>query len=260
MRLANSFIPVEGVGEATERRLWRAGVTDWAAFDGATVSRIGPTLADRIEAFIEVASERLQAADAAYFEAALPDRERWRLVEDFRDRTAFLDIETTGLDPRWADVTVVGVHRAGETRTLVRGDDLTPDAVRGALEGVALLVTFNGAQFDVPFLEAALDVTVEGAHLDLRYPCARLGLTGGLKAIERAVGLERDRPDLSGRDAVRLWRRHERGDDGALETLLAYNREDVVHLRTLTDMVADELHRRVFAAALDGPDPRARPR
>ena len=250
MRLANSFIPVEGVGERTERRLWRAGVTHWDDFCGATVPGVGPTLADRIGSFIGEATDRLAVGDARFFEAALPTSERWRLVEDFSDRTTYLDIETTGLDPRWADVTVVGLHDAAGTRTLVRGDDLTADAVRRALADTALLVTFNGAQFDVPFLESALGVGFDGSHLDLRYPCKRLGLAGGLKAIERSVGLERDRPDLSGRDAVRLWHAHERGDDGALETLLAYNLEDVVHLEALTRFVCDRLHDEVFEAAV----------
>lgn len=250
MRLANSFIPVEGVGERTERRLWRAGVTHWDAFDGTDVPGVGPTLATRIETFIDEARGRLARGDARYFEAALPSRERWRLVEDFGDRTAYLDIETTGLDRRWADVTVVGIHRDGETRTLVRGHDLSADALQAALDGVSLLVTFNGAQFDLPFLASAYDASFDAAHLDLRYPCRRLGLTGGLKAIERSVGLDRDRPDLTGRDAVRLWHAYERGDDGALETLLAYNREDVVHLEALTRTVADRLHADVFEAAL----------
>jgi len=252
VRLENSFVPVEGVGERTERALWRAGVTHWDAFDGAwaDVPGVGPTLADRIRDFIEEGERRLAAGDARFFEAALPARERWRLVEDFRDRTAYLDIETTGLDRRWHDVTVVGVHRAGETTTLVRGRDLTAETLEAALGDAALLVTFNGAQFDVPFLEAAFDTTLDLAHVDLRYPCGRLGLTGGLKAIEAAVGIERDRPDLDGFEAVRLWHAYERGDDAALETLLAYNREDVVHLEGLMELVAGRLHETVFEAAL----------
>jgi len=64
------------------------------------------------------------------------------------------------------------------------------------------------------------------------YPCKRIGLSGGLKPIEKEIGIERDRPDLSGRDAVRLWREYERGDDDARDTLVSYNREDTKNLRT----------------------------
>jgi uncharacterized protein YprB with RNaseH-like and TPR domain len=81
------------------------------------------------------------------------------------------------------------------------------------------------------------------------YPCKTLGLTGGLKRIEREIGLERERPDISGRDAVRLWHEHEAGVDGALETLVSYNREDAVNLETLADEVTGRLHETVFEQA-----------
>jgi uncharacterized protein YprB with RNaseH-like and TPR domain len=67
-----------------------------------------------------------------------------------------------------------------------------------------------------------------------------------LKPIERELGLDRDRPDISGRDAVRLWHEYERGDQSALDTLVEYNREDTVNLRRLLDEVTGTLHDRVF--------------
>jgi uncharacterized protein YprB with RNaseH-like and TPR domain len=107
-------------------------------------------------------------------------------------------------------------------------------------------VTFNGARFDVPFLETSFDLSLDHPHLDLMYPCKQLGLSGGLKQIEQDIGIERDRPDISGRDAVRLWREHERGKDGSLETLVSYNREDAVNLKDLSETVVDRLHADVF--------------
>jgi len=38
---------------------------------------------------------------------------------------------------------------------------------------------------------------------------------------------------VDGLDAVRLWREHQRGAHGALETLLAYNAADVLSLELL---------------------------
>jgi len=104
----------------------------------------------------------------------------------------------------------------------------------------------------VPFLETSFDLSLEYPHLDLMYPCRQLGLTGGLKVIEREIGVERDRPDISREDAVRLWREYERGDEGALETLVSYNREDTVNLRTLSDTVADRLHADTFEPVVVG--------
>ncbi|MFP4591521.1 MAG: ribonuclease H-like domain-containing protein, partial [Halobacteriales archaeon] len=232
MRVENSFIPVHGVGERTERRLWRRGITHWDAFEP---TELGPRTARRVEAFIDTARGRLAAGDATFFAEALPTRSRWRLYENFRESTVFLDIETTGLSQRRHDVTVVSLHDAAGTETLVRGRDLTRERLCRALDGAALLVTYNGKRFDVPFLERAFDLPIDVPHLDLLYPCRRLDLTGGLKVVERTLGVDRDEPDISGRDAVRLWRRHEAGDEAALETLIRYNRDDTVNLRAVTE-------------------------
>ena len=143
-------------------------------------------------------------------------------------------------------MTTVSFHRDGETTTLVAGEDLTARRVREQFAEASLLATFNGARFDVPFLEASFGLDVDTPHLDLMYPAKRIGLSGGLKPIETELGIDRDRPDLSGRDAVRLWREHERGDEAALETLVSYNREDTENLRTLADVVCDALDDEVF--------------
>ena len=243
MRIENSFIPVRGVGEATERRLWEHGITHWDEFDGSVV---GETLADRIERFIDEGRTHLQRGDVAPFAERLPSASRWRLYENVRDETCFLDIETTGLDASCNDVTTVSCHCGGETKTFVKDRDLTSERLEAELESASLLVTFNGARFDVPFLETCYDVDVDVPHLDLMYPCKQIGLDGGLKSIERELGIERDMPELSGRDAVRLWHEYERGDDGALETLVEYNRADTKNMQPLLEIVTDRLHERVF--------------
>ncbi len=246
MRIENSFIPVEGVGKVTERRLWEHGITHWDAFDGSVV---GPTIGDRIEAFIDEGRDHLARGDIAPFAAALPASSRWRLYENVKDETCFLDIETTGLDPSCEDVTTVTCYCGGETTTFVKDRDLTATRLGAELETASLLVTFNGKRFDVPFLETCFDLEVTTPHVDLMYPCKQLGLDGGLKAIERELGIERDMPDLSGRDAVRLWYAYERGDESALDRLVDYNRADTENMEPLMEVVTDRLHETVFEAA-----------
>jgi uncharacterized protein YprB with RNaseH-like and TPR domain len=245
MRLENTFVAADGVGEATERRLWDSGVRTWDEFDPAPV---GPGRADAVRSFLGDARDRLAARDADYFAERLPAGCTWRLYRNFRDEAAFFDIETTGLDAATSVVTAVSVHRGGDTETFVRGEDLDPAALRSALDA-PLLVSFNGKRFDVPFLEDCLGLSLDRPHLDLMYPCRRLELTGGLKPAERALGVERELPDVDGEEAVRLWRRHERGDPDALDRLVAYNREDAVNLRELGDRVTDRLHENVFPHA-----------
>ncbi|MFB6267106.1 MAG: ribonuclease H-like domain-containing protein [Halodesulfurarchaeum sp.] len=241
MRAENSFIPVQGVGPVTERRLWEAGVTHWDEFEPDLV---GSTLASRIETFIEEARPRLERGDTPYLARAFPREEHWRLYENFRDRTLFFDIETTGLDRHRDRVTTVSFHQDGETTTLVRGENLSAGTLAEHFDNARLVATFNGSRFDVPFLETSFDVSIDRPHLDLMFLARRLDLTGGLKEIEGTLGIERERPDISGREAVRLWHEYERGDEGALETLVEYNREDTENLQTLAEVVVNRLHDR----------------
>ncbi len=260
MRIENSFVPAEGVGERRERSVWESGILTWEEFDPSRAP-LGPKTGERVESFVAEALERLDDGDARYFGDRFPSGEVWRLYGNFRADAAFFDIETTGLDSARNNVTTVSVTRGGETTTLVRGEDLTAPALRELFFDAPLVVSFNGKQFDVPFLEDSFDIAIDAPHLDLMYPCRRIDLTGGLKAIERTVGIDRDRPDLSGRDAVRLWHRYARDDDDdALDTLVSYNRDDTENLRNLADVVATRLHEASIGAVADEPtgvpDPR----
>ncbi|WP_277552545.1 ribonuclease H-like domain-containing protein [Halobaculum limi] len=250
MRIRNSFIPVQGVGATTERRMWENDIREWGQFRQDRAPGVGATTASRIESFIDEATERLDDRDSAFFDDAFPSGERWRLYEDFRDGACFFDIETTGLSQERDRVTTVSFHQAGETETLVRGRDLSAETLREQFRDADLLVTFNGARFDVPFLETSFGLDIDTPHLDLMYPCRTLGLTGGLKPIEQEIGIARDGPELTGRDAVRLWYEYEDGDDHALEKLVSYNRDDTVNLQTLADEVAGRLHRETFPESL----------
>ena len=242
MRLENTFVGARGVGEKTERNLWQQGVTHWDDIEDGV---LGGTRGQRLRSYVEEARPRLEGGDSDYFAQTLPGRCAWRLAENFREEACFFDIETTGLDQRSSVVTTVSCHRAGETRTYVQGQDLTADALEAELDGAALLVSFNGKRFDLPFLEHHYDLDVSTPHLDLMYPCRRLDLTGGLKRIEQSLGIARE-SDVDGREAVRLWHQYERGDEDALERLVHYNRLDAVNLETLLDRVCTRLDRQVF--------------
>ncbi len=244
MRIENSFVPVEGVGERTEQRLWERGITHWDEFEP---DALGPTKGERVEQFISEGRKRLEQGDASFFGSAFPNKHVWRLYENFREEAVFFDIETTGLSKDHHQVTTVTIHSGGETRTFVAerdpylGEPLTAEAVRETLGKAPLLVTFNGKRFDVPFLEAELGCTLDAPHVDLMYSCRQLGLSGGLKTIEREVGIDRGQ-EIDGREAVRLWHAYRGGDDGALEQLVSYNRDDTVNLQTLMEVVANRLH------------------
>jgi uncharacterized protein YprB with RNaseH-like and TPR domain len=244
MRVENSFVPAPGVGATTERRLWEHGVTHWDEFEGDGPG-IGSVTAENIYAFIDEARAALDDGDTSYFADAFPNNALWRLYENVAGDVAYFDIETTGLDKRTSYVTTVSVHHCGETTTLVRGDDLTAENLADLLDA-SLLVSFNGKCFDAPFLEHEFDCAFDAPHLDLLYLCERLDLTGGLKQVERDLGIDRDGMDVDGREAVRLWHRYESGDEAALDRLIRYNRLDTRNLEALLETVTERLHEHVF--------------
>ena len=140
------------------------------------------------------------------------------------------------------DLTVVGVFDGHRMRQFVRGVDL--DRVPEALDDAAILVTFFGTGFDLPFLRRAFPhMLLPQLHVDLCYMLRKLGYRGGLKSIESQMGIRRSNATtgLSGWDAVRLWQEYRHGRKDSLETLLAYNAEDV---RNMSDLLSEGYRRR----------------
>ncbi len=160
-----------------------------------------------------------------------------------QDLEAYLDIETTGLSPAHHQITVVGIFLANADVTdfiQLVGPDVTPQNLETALRDTNLLYTYNGSRFDIPFISRQLGVDLDTLfqHCDLMYDCWRNNLYGGLKAVERRLGIARKLKDISGFDAIRLWRQYKRySDHEALTTLLEYNREDVINLKILREML-----------------------
>jgi len=241
--LRETFVHIPGVGYRTEERLWRSEIRNWDDFASARrPSRLARRLAARIEEELARSTDALRRGRHRYFARTLPPREHWRAWSEFRDAVVFLDIETTGLSLGRDAVTVVGVYDGHRRRTFVQGESL--EDLPGTLERAKLLVTFNGRGFDAPFLRKAFPrMHLDQIHLDLMHPLRRLGFSGGLKAIEREMGILRseETSGLGGFDAVRLWRAYEAGDDEALELLIRYNMEDVVNLEPLASFAYEAL-------------------
>ncbi len=158
--------------------------------------------------------------------------------------SAYLDIETTGLSPVTGRLTVIGIYREngtdGKIVQLV-GDEICRPGLIAALEDTEMLYTYNGARFDLPFIRTKLgvDLTEYYRHRDLMYACRKRNLYGGLKGVERKLGIRRQLQDMDGRAAVRLWHNYARyGDMRSLEMLLKYNEEDVMNLRLLRERLS----------------------
>jgi uncharacterized protein YprB with RNaseH-like and TPR domain len=223
--LKHTFCHVPGIGEATEGRLWLTGITSWelavrhASFRQSWVSPIQESIG------------HYEKRNVCYFAENLPSNQHWRLYWDFRDACAFVDIETTGFWP--GEITTAVVYDGRAIRYYVNGVNL--DELPRDLKEFALLVTYNGKTFDVPFINRFFGICLPQAHIDLRYLLGSLGLKGGLKGCERQLG--HPRPGLENVDgffAVLLWQEYRRRRNiKALETLLAYNIRDTLSLHSL---------------------------
>jgi uncharacterized protein len=158
-----------------------------------------------------------------------------------RSADAYLDIETTGLSAFFDYITVVGILRCdGSQDELIQlvGQEVTRGNLITALRDVKNIYTYNGARFDLRFISNSLgiDLSAQYYHRDLMYDCWRCNLYGGFKSVERQLGIPRRLVGVGGYEAVQLWWSYVKGgNQRALATLLEYNKEDVINLKTLRE-------------------------
>jgi len=108
--LTNSFIHIPGVGAVSERRLWMAGLLDWHQVDSTGAFDIPAKSLMRIAGCMAESCEHLDRNNPAYFADHLPAGEHWRFFSQFRKTTAFIDIETTGMDAFRCDITTIALY------------------------------------------------------------------------------------------------------------------------------------------------------
>jgi len=197
--------------------------------------------------------ENLEAAlenkdSIRFFLDRLSPADLWRLFDRFKDRAVYLDIETSGLQRGVDEITVIGLYDGKRVKTFVNGINLAEFELEIATYG--LVITFNGSQFDLPFIRRQFpNISLPAAHIDLRFFLKRLGYSGGIKAIEKSFGLSRDSAidGIDGYEAVLLWRTYQWGDESALDRLIQYNTADIVHLKPLMERGYQEMKKELLS-------------
>ena len=141
--------------------------------------------------------EALAAGDAAFFSHRLPVGKPGGSIRTSPNRRCSWTSRPPACRPHYDEVTLIGALGGGSLALFINGINL--DEFPAYVAQFPLLVTFNGSQFDVPFLRAHFpEARLDQAHIDLRFALASLGYRGGLKAVERSSRPE-PRPGDPGR-------------------------------------------------------------
>lgn len=232
--LQHSFSHIPSVGVKTERKIWGSGVCSMDDFIASPPVFLSKNNSGRIADHIHISKEKIASKDVIHFYNNFCSRDQWRIFREFRDSTVYLDIETTGLGAPGDIITTIALYDGKEIKYYVQGENLND--FRDDIMAYQVIVTYNGKTFDIPFIENYFDISISHAHLDLRYILYSLGYSGGLKLCERRLGIGRKGilADVDGFFAVLLWNDYKKKHkDKSLETLLAYNIEDVLNLEYL---------------------------
>ncbi|MFP4214137.1 MAG: ribonuclease H-like domain-containing protein [Desulfohalobiaceae bacterium] len=239
--LSNSFLHLPSVGPDTERKFWNSGIRSMQELLESPPAFLSPSRLKTLHKHVAIAQDRLQRQDAAYFCANLPAREHWRIFREHKEKAAYIDIETTGLGNAGDIITTIALYDGRNIKHYIQGRNLLD--FKQDIKEYSTLLTYSGKSFDIPFIQSYLGIRLDQAHIDLRYVLRSLGYTGGLKSCERQLGIGRSGclQDMDGYFAVLLWQDYkQRKNHKSLETLLAYNIQDVLSLEQLMIMAYNE--------------------
>lgn len=236
--IRHCFKILPGVKEKKAQTFLHQGIHTWDHFLASSkVKGVSPLRKRQYDQLLNEAQMALRQENWRYFHEKLPSQEMWRIFDHCKGEVMYLDIETSGY---YGDVTVIGLFDGFETKTFVKGVNLQKNTFFHVISQAQLLVTFNGSSFDLPVLERYFGKKIENPHLDLRYTAKLAGYSGGLKAIEKELGIERPKEvtTISGSDAVYLWQMWQStGNRDYLELLVKYNEEDIINLKPLAEKV-----------------------
>ncbi len=247
--IKNTFLMLDGIGEKSEKSLWKHGVLSWD--DYLSTNSLPSCVRGKENLHREMLiffSEELHHDNPEPFAEFIRRSDHWRLYNHFKDSILYIDIETNGLPAkRGGEITVIGIYDGSELRQYIKGDNLDEESILGEFRSCKMIVSFYGSVFDMPFVRKQFPSlnAINVPHYDLCFAARRVGLRGGLKVIESKLGLRRDHgiENLNGFDAVKLWNRWETGEKKALKTLLYYNAADTKNLKYLGDYIYGELYR-----------------
>ncbi|MEM3373918.1 MAG: ribonuclease H-like domain-containing protein [Candidatus Woesearchaeota archaeon] len=241
--LKNTFLHIPYVNEKTEFFLWQNGFLDWESCLNCNKKIISQM--DLLKKFILLSIKNYQNHE--FFSQRLEAKHHWRAYPDFKEKACFLDIETTGLDKKKDDITLIGIYEpiTQKAKFFILGKNM--HLFENEIKKYSYLITFNGFLFDLPFIREKFNIELNQLHSDLRFLLCKLGYTGGLKKIENDLGLIRNTNVKDGLEAIKLWNYYKKyNDEISLHKLIDYNYEDIKNLHFLMEFAYENLKKQIF--------------
>ena len=248
--LTSTFSHIQGITSDSEAHLWASGIEDWNCINQSSIfpDRFPEYLKQRLKHGVAASRLALETRNVSYFAVRLRQIEHWRAASAFQ--LCCLDIETDGGRDA-ASVSLVGLHDGTQYQPFLRGANLESlPSVMAKYDG---FVTFYGSGFDLPILQSRFPVLSSvlraRLHIDLCHLYHGLGIPGGMKSIEKTMGIARadDLDNLTGADAAYLSRSYLSGGEDAsqsLTKLLRYNELDTANLWVLFSLILPKLYER----------------
>lgn len=141
----------------------------------------------------------------------------------------FLDIETTAFRPSSGEITTIVWYGDGVWNYWAN-NGMDRSSLEIAWNHSHELISFNGKNFDEPWLLDVFNFSPHDNHLDLYRDCTLPPVSGGLKEIAKYLNISRPEilDEIHGKHAAKLWKSAVKGNKCSLCNLLYYNAWDVV--------------------------------
>ncbi len=204
--ISEAFLHCKGIGPVKLEQLKKRGIRNWndALSKHADIPFSDAIVTDLLEEVMR-SKKAFEAHDIHYLAHTFAPQDQWRILGHFFHKASFFDIETSGLT-YYDSITLIVCYHKGKLYEFVADENL--DGFLTLLDEIELLISFNGASFDVPrTLDAFHIPELPCPHIDLRWLCYHDERRGGLKSIAHSMGCKRP-PDLNevdGADAITLW-------------------------------------------------------
>ncbi|MFT4309120.1 MAG: ribonuclease H-like domain-containing protein [Candidatus Woesearchaeota archaeon] len=234
--IQNTFQIFKGIGSLTEKRLWESGIKDWDAFlRRDSINGISSNKKAYMDYKIRLYKSKIEEEDYEFFTRIMPSRLHYRCYHMIKEDLLYIDLESYG--HKTNRITIIGLSD-GENTRIIRGDNTDSSIILGLIVKAKGIITYNGKSYDLPLLIKQYNISIVGKIvIDLKHLLRTIGYSGGLKKIEKDMGIIRSMSyDVSSGDPIRLWRAYKAtGDEHYLGILSEYVEYDVTSLPILME-------------------------